>query len=107
MVECARLETECGSDVTVGSNPTLSVFEQMPDFWAIATSVRHTRFQLTAVKAESRSLKLPSTQITPIAGTILGFPGSPTNADDFPCLPTGSLGVLLSCFRGTLGTASK
>lgn len=25
MVECARLEIECGSDVTVGSNPTLSV----------------------------------------------------------------------------------
>jgi hypothetical protein len=26
VVECARLEIECGSDVTVGSNPTLSVF---------------------------------------------------------------------------------
>jgi len=58
--------------------------------------VRHTRFQLTAVKAESRSLKLPSTQITPIAGTLLWFPGSATNADDFSCPPTGSSGVLLS-----------
>ncbi len=64
MVDCARLEIECGSDVTVGSNPTLSAFREIlvshyPPHWGDVLECwdRINCFLLIYVKPSSASLK--------------------------------------------------